>query len=198
MVLEKSEPALARIRRRGPWRQVAGDRGLGDFESQFQQLAVDPGSTPSRILLRHRPDQMAKLSSDLWSAGTAARKQAPVPPEPGAMPADDGLRLHDHQHARPFGPPTAEAEPEQTTPKAQAGSGVLALEDADLLSQGNQLQSQFMSRAEEGTEPRKRRQKKPDHGSSLHDTVDRKIGSCKWLILRSNRIFEDTQVALGF
>ena len=27
-------------------RQVAGNRGLGDFESQFQELAVDPGSSP--------------------------------------------------------------------------------------------------------------------------------------------------------
>ena len=43
MALEKGEPALVRVRRRGPVRQVAGDRGLGDFEAQFQELAVDPG-----------------------------------------------------------------------------------------------------------------------------------------------------------
>jgi len=108
--------------------------------------------------------------------------------EAGAMPADDGLWFHHHQHARPFGPPTPEAEPEQAIPWTQLGSGVLTLEDADLLPEGDELQSEVMSRAEEGTEPRKRRQKKPDHGSSLHDTVERKTGSCKWLILRSNQI----------
>ena len=32
-------------------------------------------------------------------------------------------------------------------------TGVLTLEDADLLPQGDELQSQVMSRAEEGTEP---------------------------------------------
>ena len=43
MVLEKGEPALAGVSRRAPLRQVAGDGGLGDFQSQFQELAVDPG-----------------------------------------------------------------------------------------------------------------------------------------------------------
>ena len=89
------------------------------------------------------------------------------------MPADDGLWLHDHQHARPFGPPTVEAEPEQAIPWTQLGSGVLTLEDADLLPQGHELQSQVMSQAEEGTEPRKKSQEKPGHGPSLRDSVDR-------------------------
>jgi hypothetical protein len=45
-----------------------------------------------------------------------------------------------------------------------------------------------MSRAEEGSEPRKKSQEKPGHGPSLHDAVVGKAGSCKLLILRSNRI----------
>src|SRR6516225_7788638 len=45
-----------------------------------------------------------------------------------------------------------------------------------------------MSGAEEGTEPREKSQKKPDHGLSLHDAVVGKAGSCKSLILRTNRI----------
>src|SRR5215471_15675341 len=116
MVLEKGEPALARVRRRGPLRQVAGDRGLGDFESQLQELAVDPGSAPGRILRRHRPDEIAKLGSDGRSTGAAARKETPIPTEPGVMPTDNGLRLQDYQHARPFGPPTSEAQPEEAIP----------------------------------------------------------------------------------
>ena len=38
----------------------------------------------------------------------------------------------------------------------QPGSRILPLEDADLLPQGDELQSEVMSRAEEGTEPRKK------------------------------------------
>ena len=99
---------------------------------------------------------MAKLGGDFRSAGTTPRKEAPVPPEPGAMPADDGLRLHDHQRTRPFRPPTPEAQPEEAITKAQPGSRILTLEDADLLPEGDELQSEVMSRAEEGTEPRKK------------------------------------------
>src|SRR6516162_11523728 len=68
------------------------------------------------------------------------------------------------------------------------GRGFLRLRTPTCLPEGDELQSEVMSRAEEGTEPRKKSQKKPDHGSSLHDTVERKTGSCKWLILRSNQI----------
>src|SRR5215470_13956236 len=57
MILEKGEPALAGVSRRGPLRQVAGDGGLGDYEAQLQELTVDPGSTPSRIFGRHRSDE---------------------------------------------------------------------------------------------------------------------------------------------
>src|SRR6516165_8896139 len=104
------------------------------------------------------------------------------------MPADDGLWLHDHQHAGLSGPATSQAQPEETIPRVQLRPGVFALENADLLPQGDELQSQVMSRAEEGTEPRKKSHEKPGHGPSLHDSVDRKSGSCKLLILRSNRI----------
>ena len=102
MALEEGEPALAGVSRRVPLRQVAGDCGLGDLEAQFQELAVDPGSTPGGILGRHGSDEIAKLGGDFRSTRTAARKEVAVPAEPGAMPGHDGLRLHDHQHARPF------------------------------------------------------------------------------------------------
>jgi hypothetical protein len=104
------------------------------------------------------------------------------------MLAHDGLGLHDHQHARPFQPATPEAQPEEEIPKGQPGSGVLRLEDADLLPQGKELQSQVMSRAEEDTDPTEKKQKKPNHGPSFHDAVDPKGGSCNLLIVRSVRI----------
>ena len=72
--------------------------------------------------------------------------------------------------------------------KAQPGSRILTLEDADLLPQGDELQSEVMPRAGEGTEPRKKSQEKPGLGPSLRDAVDRKLDSCKLLILRSTRI----------
>ena len=93
------------------------------------------------------------------------------PTEPGAMPAHDRLRLHHRQHARPFLPATPEAQPEKTIAKAQPGSRIFTLEDSDLLPEGNELQSEVISRAEENTEPREKKQKKPNHGPSLHDSL---------------------------
>ena len=58
--------------------------------------------------------------------------------------------------------------------KPRLGTRVLTFEDADLLPQDDELQSQVMSGAEEGTEPNETSPKKPDHGPSLHDTVHRK------------------------
>ena len=43
-----------------------------------------------------------------------------------------------------------EAQPKETIAKGQSGSGVLALEDSDLLPEGGEFQSQVMSRAEDG------------------------------------------------
>ena len=54
--------------------------------------------------------------------------------------------------------------------------------------EGDELQSQVMSGAEKGTEPREKSQKKLDHGPSLHDAGAREGGFCKSLILRTNRI----------
>jgi len=62
---------------------------------------MDPGSPPSRIRGGHRPNEFLKCRGDFRPAGAMARKEAPVPPEPGAMPGHDRLRLHDDQHPRP-------------------------------------------------------------------------------------------------
>ena len=92
----------------------------------------------------------------------------------------NALAHFDHQR---WGP-----EPEHAIPKGQPGSRVLALEDGDLLPQGDELQSEVVPGAEEGTELKKTSQEKPGHEPSLRDSGDQKPGSCKFLILRSNGI----------
>ena len=87
----------------------------------------------------------------------------------------------------------AQADPEQAIPWTQQGLGLVTLEDADLLPQGDELQSEVMSRAEEGTEPREKGQKKPDHGASLHDAFDGKAGFLQAADFASNPDFEDRQ-----
>ncbi len=88
-----------------------------------------------------------------------------------------------------WGPPTSQAQPEQAIPAGQLRSRVLASENADLLPQADKLKCEAMSRAEEGTNPRNKRQEKAGHRPTLHDSIMRKAGSCKSPNLRGNWIW---------
>jgi len=117
-----------------------------------------------------------------------ARKEAPVPPKAGAMPAHDRLRLHDQQDARPFWPQATEGEPEEAIPPAQLGSRVLVFENGELMTQGDKLKSEVIPRAEERAEPSKESREKPGHRNRLHDGFNLKATVCKSLILRVSSI----------
>jgi hypothetical protein len=77
--------------------RVFGDRGLANFDAEFEELAVDPRSTPQRIGETHFPDQLANFERYLWSAAARSRLPSPEQAKTSAMPADDRLRLYDHQ-----------------------------------------------------------------------------------------------------
>jgi hypothetical protein len=49
-------------------RYVDRNRGLRDIDAQFEQLTVDLGSAPERVLKTHPSDQVAHLFADPWSA----------------------------------------------------------------------------------------------------------------------------------
>ena len=102
MVLKKRPPGL---RRRPPIpHHVFGDRRLGDFEPQHQQFAMDPGRTPERILFAHPSDEIAQLAIDPWPPCPIAGFPAPKRFEAGAMPSQDGFRLHDPGYVEQTGP----------------------------------------------------------------------------------------------
>jgi hypothetical protein len=62
-----------RLSRPSAWRrQVARHGGLGDTEPEHEKLAVDPWSTPEKILTGHPCDQTADLTGNPW---TAARQR---------------------------------------------------------------------------------------------------------------------------
>src|SRR5436309_3106063 len=60
-----------------PRHHVDRDRRLRDIDAQFEQLAVDPGSAPQRILNTHPSDQVAHLLANPWPP--AARTGFPPP-----------------------------------------------------------------------------------------------------------------------
>ena len=65
------------------------------------------------------------------------------------MPADDGFRLNDDQHFRPSRPEALEHHPEQSVQPVQSRTRMFAFEYGDLLSQGEDFESQIAATSKE-------------------------------------------------
>ena len=76
---------------------ILGDRGLTHIDAKLEELAVDPRCTPERVRQAHAADQLTNFEWHFRPANSSARLPAPEQAKPGPMPADDCLRLDDHQ-----------------------------------------------------------------------------------------------------
>ena len=66
---------------------ILGDGRLSDLDPELQQLTVNAGRAPQRVLHAHPPDQAANLDRDLGSAAARPRLPSPIEPEARAVPA---------------------------------------------------------------------------------------------------------------
>src|SRR6266404_9077892 len=80
-----------------PRYHVDRNRGLGDLDAELEQLAMDLGRAPQRVLKTHSSDQVAHLSGDPRSATRRAGFPSPVASKTLAMPAHDSLGPDDAQ-----------------------------------------------------------------------------------------------------
>jgi hypothetical protein len=103
VIAQEGHPALdSVVLRRASWHERR-HRALGDVKAKHPQLAVDAWGTPGRVLGRQSPDQRANLGSGARpTLAASAGVPVPVEAEAGAVPADDRLRLDEHQD---LGPP---------------------------------------------------------------------------------------------
>jgi hypothetical protein len=84
---------------------VFADTGLADVDAQLEQLTVNAGCTPTRILAAHPADQVAHLAGNYRSS----RLAAPYLPGPehakaGTMPGHDRFWFDDSQRRAPVVP----------------------------------------------------------------------------------------------
>jgi hypothetical protein len=70
---------------------VDRNRGLRDIDAPFEQLTVDLGSAPQRVLKTYSSDQVAHLFADPWSATARTALPSPVRGEARAMPTHNSL-----------------------------------------------------------------------------------------------------------
>jgi hypothetical protein len=82
------------------------------------------------------------------------------------MPADDGFRLNDDQHFRPSRPEALEHHPEQSVQPVQSRTRMFAFEYGDLLSQGEDFESQIAATSKERPE----REDQRKDGFHRHET----------------------------
>jgi hypothetical protein len=84
---------------------VLGDGGFGDFDAQFQQLAVNARCTPARVVAAHHPNQIANLLRHFGPTWLpAVYLPGPEQAEALPVPGDDRLGFDDHQRGFPVGP----------------------------------------------------------------------------------------------
>src|ERR1700687_261561 len=81
---------------------ILGHTRLPDFDTDLDQLSMDPRRSPQRVGNAHLADKLAYLQRYSWSATTMSRLPAPIRSETRAMPTDDRIRLDDRQRIANF------------------------------------------------------------------------------------------------
>ena len=94
---------------------VFGDGGLGNLDTQFQQLAVNARCTPARVVAAHHPDQIADRLRYAGPTGLAAADSPrPEQAEAFTMPGDNCFGLDDRQGGFPVAPQAKQPDPEDS------------------------------------------------------------------------------------
>ena len=99
---------------------VLGDCGLGDIETEHQELAMDPRCTPQRVFPAHPQDDITQVTIDLRSPCPFLRFPAPESLEASTMPPQGRLLLHHPRQIEQVG--ANPSHPDQQGPVATVQS----------------------------------------------------------------------------
>jgi hypothetical protein len=141
---------------------ILAHAGLADLNTELEQFAVDPRSSPERIVAAHLANQLADVFWNSRSPGLATPDlPGPEQPEALAVPGDHRLRLNDDEGGAPIGP-----NPGQPCPEKAIGGGQFrplhrALEDGELVTQGEDLQLKGCTATEDGQHGREQGREQP-------------------------------------
>ena len=113
------------------------------------KFTVDLGRSPVGILVRQAPNKNTNLLGDLRPPSLRSATPTPEETEAGAVPADDGLRLNDHEDIDPAGPYAGPDGPEEPVQPIETGTRPFPFEDGDLLSESQNLHRKVTPTAEE-------------------------------------------------
>jgi hypothetical protein len=136
-----------------PRQHVDRNRGLGDLDAELEQLAMDLGSAPQRVLKAHSSDEIAHLFADLRSAPGRTGLPSPVSGKTHSMPTHDGLRPDDGYGIKDARAATVEPNEQGTVGPTQMHSTWHALpQNIELMPQHQDFGFQALSRLETVTQ----------------------------------------------
>src|SRR5215813_941095 len=134
VILQEGAPSLRR--RFAAAHHVFAYAGLADVDTELEQLTVNPGCAPTRILPAHLADQISNLArNDGSSRSAASHLPSPEQAKAAAMPGNDGFWLDDGQRRAPAAPDAGQPDPQQAVPRRQFRAFSRgALKHADLVA----------------------------------------------------------------
>src|SRR5437588_2383064 len=140
VILQEGAPGLRR--RFAAAQHVFAHAALRDMDAKFEQLPVDAGCTPTRILAAHLADQISDLTGNDGSYGLAPEHlPRHEQDKTGAKPGNHRFGFDDSQGRAPVAPDGEQPDPQQTVQRSQPGPlSHGTLQHADLVPQGQVLQ----------------------------------------------------------
>jgi hypothetical protein len=160
---ERAPRLRRRTRPRSASRHVPRHRVLADDVPELGEFARDATPAPRRVFPNHPHDELDDGGVERWAA-RATRPPGPEADEAATMPADDGLRLHEHEGVRPPRPRAREHDPERAVDGAQPRSWRGATKNGELLPQSEVLRDEARAGPKGGHEGRGDRGEQSYHG----------------------------------
>ncbi len=157
---QEGTPALAGRARASP-PAIAPNGAGADPDSQLEELAANALGAPERVLLGHGCNQFPDFHAQARSTQSPAGAPPPIEPPTQAVPADDCLRPDENQMPPPIAMESADDQPEQLVPGAQAWAALGSESDLELLAQEEILEKEVVAAAEDS---RKRGEQEPEEG----------------------------------
>lgn len=185
MIAEKGPPP------QGWWSgsldHVLGDCRLRDLYPQPQELNIDAGRPPQRVVLVHLMDQLPDPGIDPRPPARIARFPAPVGPKTGPLPAHDRGRLDDNERIKGLG--TDPVQPGENQPiRRPQGQPCRCTAEGDhkLLAKNGILGLKSSPRLEEPGEEMEQELENIDHRlpacpDSLSKTIPDEVFGRDWL-----------------
>ena len=166
VIVQKRRPSPRRRRIPGSLSHPSQNRSLGDVKAQHLQLAVNSRSPPCGVLRDHAEDEIAQLLTRGFPShtDTFARVPVPIQPEPGPVPAQDGVWLDKEQGSSPSRPQSPQSNPKQSVGRRKSWLGMVPRQDCELLPQGKIFQKEEAARPNRANERYKQEPQHARHG----------------------------------